>query len=118
MMPAVILTPPAPPPTARPDIESVEASLRAANADIGIARAAFFPSLTLGADASIAAGFRSPAAVVASRGEILAPISTARSTGNWKCYREAERNSGAVSENGADRISRSGRRARRAQKQQ
>ena len=56
-MPEVNLTPPASLLTARPDIESAEASLRAANADIGIARAAFFPSLTLGVDASIAAGF-------------------------------------------------------------
>ena len=49
-MPEVNLTPPASLLTARPDIESAEAGLRAANADIGIARAAFFPSLTLGAD--------------------------------------------------------------------
>ncbi len=61
-MPEVNLTPPASLLTARPDIESAEAGLRAANADIGIARAAFFPSLTLGADTSIAAGFGSPAA--------------------------------------------------------
>jgi outer membrane protein, multidrug efflux system len=83
-MPGVDLTPPASLLTARPDIESVEASLRAANADIGIARAAFFPSLTLGADASIAAGFGSPAAAAASlAGNILAPIFTGgRLTGN------------------------------------
>ncbi|HEX9443886.1 MAG TPA: TolC family protein, partial [Candidatus Binatia bacterium] len=47
-MPEVNLTPPAELLTARPDIESAEAGLRAANADIGSARAAFFPSLTLG----------------------------------------------------------------------
>jgi len=83
-MPAVNLTPPASVLTARPDIESLEASLRAANADIGIARAAFFPSLTLGADASIAAGFGNPAAAAASvAGNILAPIFTGgRLTGN------------------------------------
>src|SRR5713226_1878986 len=47
-MPEVNLTPPAEVLTVRPDIESAEAGLRAANADIGSARAAFFPSLTLG----------------------------------------------------------------------
>jgi NodT family efflux transporter outer membrane factor (OMF) lipoprotein len=83
-IPEVNLTPPASLLTARPDIESVEAALRAANADIGIARAAFFPSLTLGADASIAAGFGNPAAAAASlAGNILAPIFTGgRLTGN------------------------------------
>jgi NodT family efflux transporter outer membrane factor (OMF) lipoprotein len=83
-MPAVNLTPPASLLTARPDIESVEAGLRAANADIGVARAAFFPSLTLGADASIAAGFGNPAAAAASlAANILTPIFTGgRLTGN------------------------------------
>jgi NodT family efflux transporter outer membrane factor (OMF) lipoprotein len=83
-MPEVNLTPPASLLTARPDIESAEASLRAANADIGIARAAFFPSLTLGADAATAAGFGNPAAAAASfAGNILSPIFTGgRLTGN------------------------------------
>jgi len=83
-MPEVSLTPPASLLTARPDIESAEASLRAANADIGVARAAFFPSLTLSADASIAAGFGNPAAAAASlAANILAPIFTGgRLTGN------------------------------------
>jgi NodT family efflux transporter outer membrane factor (OMF) lipoprotein len=83
-LPEVNLTPPASLLTARPDIESSEAGLRAANADIGIARAAFFPSLTLGADASIAAGFGNPATAAASiAGNILAPIFTGgRLTGN------------------------------------
>jgi multidrug efflux system outer membrane protein len=76
-MPEVNLTPPASLLTARPDIESAEAGLRAANADIGIARAAFFPSLTLGTDTSIAAGFGSPAAAATSlAANILAPIFT------------------------------------------
>ena len=83
-MPEVNLTPPASLLTARPDIESAEAGLRAANADIGIARAAFFPSLTLGVDTAIAAGFGSPAAVATSlASNILAPIFTGgRLTGN------------------------------------
>jgi NodT family efflux transporter outer membrane factor (OMF) lipoprotein len=83
-MPEINLTPPSSLLTARPDIESAEAGLQAANADIGIARAAFFPSLTLGADASIAAGFGNPATAAASiAGNILAPIFTGgRLTGN------------------------------------
>lgn len=39
----------------RPDIRSTEAALLAANADIGAARAAFFPKLNIGLDAGIAA---------------------------------------------------------------
>ena len=83
-MPEVNLTPPASLLTARPDIESAEAILRAANADIGIARAAFFPSLTLGVDTSTAAGFGHPAAAATSlAANILAPIFTGgRLTGN------------------------------------
>ncbi len=83
-MPEVSLTPPASLLTARPDIESAEANLRAANADIGSARAAFFPSLILGNTMSIAAGFGNPAASAASlAANILAPIFTGRKlTGN------------------------------------
>jgi outer membrane protein, multidrug efflux system len=74
-MPAVNLTPPASLLTARPDIESAETGLKAANADIGSARAAFFPSLTLGVSSSIAAGFGGPAAAATSlAANILAPI--------------------------------------------
>ena len=76
-LPVVELTPPAVLLTARPDIESAEAVLRAANADIGAARAAFFPSLTLGVDTSIAAGFGGPAAAATSlANSVLAPIFT------------------------------------------
>jgi NodT family efflux transporter outer membrane factor (OMF) lipoprotein len=83
-MPEVNLTPPATLLTARPDIVSTEAALRAANADIGAARAAFFPSLTLGVTPTIAAGFGGPAAAATSMAtSLLAPIfSGGRLTGN------------------------------------
>jgi multidrug efflux system outer membrane protein len=83
-MPPVNLTPPATLLTERPDIQSAEANLRAADADIGAARAAFFPSLTLGLDTAIAAGFGGPAAAATSISSgLLAPIFTGgRLTGN------------------------------------
>jgi NodT family efflux transporter outer membrane factor (OMF) lipoprotein len=83
-LPPVNLTPPAALLTARPDIESAEANLLAANADIGVARAAFFPSLTLGLDTAIAAGFGGPAAAATSiASSLVAPIFTGgRLTGN------------------------------------
>ncbi len=83
-LPPVNLTPPATLLTARPDIESAEAGLLAANADIGVARAAFFPSLTLGLDTAISAGFGGPAAAATSiASSLLAPIFTGgRLTGN------------------------------------
>jgi NodT family efflux transporter outer membrane factor (OMF) lipoprotein len=83
-MPQVNLTPPATLLTARPDIQSAEAGLRSVSADIGVARAAFFPSLTLGVDSAIAAGFGGPAAAATSlASNLLAPIFTGgRLTGN------------------------------------
>ena len=83
-MPQVNLTPPATLLAERPDIESAEAGLRAVNADIGVARAAFFPSLTLGLDSTIAAGFGNPAAAATSlAANLLAPIfSGGRLSGN------------------------------------
>ena len=83
-IPQVNLTPPSTLLTARPDIQSAEAGLRGANADIGVARAAFFPSLTLSADTVIAAGFGNPAAAASSlASSLLAPIFTGgRLTGN------------------------------------
>ena len=83
-LPAVNLNPPATLLTARPDIESAEASLRSVNADIGAARAAFFPSLTLNASTVIAAGFGNPAAAASQiASSLLAPIFTGgQLTGN------------------------------------
>jgi outer membrane protein, multidrug efflux system len=83
-LPQVNLTPPATLLTARPDIESAEAGLRSVNADIGVARAAFFPSLTLGVDTAIAAGFGGPASAATSlASSLLAPIFTGGAlTGN------------------------------------
>jgi multidrug efflux system outer membrane protein len=76
-MPQVNLTPPASLLTARPDIQSAEAGLRAANADIGAARAAFFPSLNLGLDSTLTAGFGGPVTAATSiAASLLAPIFT------------------------------------------
>ncbi len=70
------LTPPTSLLTGRPDIQSAEAGLLAANADIGAARAAFFPSLQLGMDPSlVATGFGNPAtAALSLASNVLAPI--------------------------------------------
>jgi outer membrane protein, multidrug efflux system len=92
-MPRIDLTPPATLLTARPDIQSIEAVLRAANADIGAARAAFFPSLTLGIDSAIAAGFGGPAVAATSlTSSLLAPIFTGgRLTGNLESVTARQR---------------------------
>jgi NodT family efflux transporter outer membrane factor (OMF) lipoprotein len=56
----------------RPDIRRDEAELKAANADIGAARAAFFPGLTLSADAALLGSPSGAATSLAA--SLLAPI--------------------------------------------
>jgi hypothetical protein len=74
-------------------VESAEAELRAANADIGTAPALLFPSLTLGTDTSVAAGFGNPAAsAVPLAANVLAPIFTGgKLTGNLRTVRSLSR---------------------------
>lgn len=63
----------------RPDIRSAEGQLIAANANIGAARASYFPSIPLTASAGFASGalnnlFTGPAGVWALGGQVLAPV--------------------------------------------
>lgn len=75
-VPAVALEQPSTLLERRPDIKAVEQSLMAADANIGAARAAFFPSITLGASGSIAGtSFGDPATtILALAANAAAPI--------------------------------------------
>jgi outer membrane protein, multidrug efflux system len=75
-MPEVSLAPPAALlADGRPDIRSIEAELRAMDGDIAAARAAVFPTLSFGTDASLAAGLGDPASMALSlASSTLAPI--------------------------------------------
>lgn len=66
----------------RPDIQSVEQQLIAANAQIGVARAAYFPQITLTAtggyqSAALSNLFSGPAGIWSFGGQLLQPIFTA-----------------------------------------
>jgi multidrug efflux system outer membrane protein len=66
----------------RPDIQSAEQQLIAANARIGVARAAYFPQVTLTATAgyqstALTSLFTGPAGIWSFGGELLQPIFTA-----------------------------------------
>ncbi|MDA5194006.1 efflux transporter outer membrane subunit [Govanella unica] len=76
MVPAVVALPPSDLLARRPDIAQSEARLAAANADIGVARAAYFPTLRLGGDAGLSANPISAAVttVAGVAGSLTAPI--------------------------------------------
>lgn len=61
----------------RPDIEQAEAQLKAANANIGVARAQFFPNLTLSGEAGVGGqNFANLFSAVIGTGQIAQPLWT------------------------------------------
>lgn len=70
--PAPVLSVPAEVIEQRPDIRRLEAVLRAANADIGAARAALYPALNLSADATLLANPSATATTLAA--SLFAPL--------------------------------------------
>ena len=67
----------------RPDIRAAERRVAAANADIGVATAAFYPSFTLNADAGLSAAslgelFHASAMVWSLGGKLAAPVTQGR----------------------------------------
>lgn len=70
--PAIVLNVPAKVVEQRPDIRSLEATLEAANADVGAARAALYPSLNLSADATLLANPSATATQLAA--SLFAPL--------------------------------------------
>jgi multidrug efflux system outer membrane protein len=61
--------------TRRPDIEQAEAQLMAANADVGVARAQFFPNLTLSGEAGLGGqNFANLFSAIIGTGSIAQPL--------------------------------------------
>jgi multidrug efflux system outer membrane protein len=73
-IPAIAANPPASLMEQRPDVRAVELSLQAANADVGAARSALFPSLDLSAGATVAGFASGGATTVASAAASIAQV--------------------------------------------
>jgi outer membrane protein, multidrug efflux system len=73
-IPAIALNPPASLMEQRPDVRAVEANLQAANADVGAARSALFPSLNLSAGATVAGIASGGTTTVASAAASIAQV--------------------------------------------